>query len=402
MNFTTYTALNTVSAIEYLNKKTTFFDAGSILTCEEIGDGNLNFVYRIMDKTTRRSVIIKQAGAYARATPDYKLTTDRSRIEAEILNYQNRLAKGFVPEVYLYDEVMCCCIMEDLRDYKILRNELIDFHIYHQFARQIAQFLADTLIRTSDLCMDSAEKKEHVKRFMNPELCKISEDLVFTDPYTNAGGTNDVFPPNLQYVQEKVYHNMPLRLEAAKLSLRFKNCAESLIHGDLHSGSIFVKENSTKVFDPEFAFYGPAGYDVGNVIGNLLFAWTAAKITQAEGADRNDFLAWMEQAIVDIVDIFACRCVEIIMSEAVDPLYRSEEFANWYTNGILCDSSGYAGMEMIRRVVGEAHVKDITILPDPLRIQAEQLLIQTGERLIMQRESMRCGKDFIQILPTEE
>lgn len=47
------------------------------------------------------------------------------------------------------------------------------------------------------------------------------------------------------------------------------NNAQALIHGDLHSGSIFINEKGIKVIDPEFAFYGPMGYDIGNVIGNL-------------------------------------------------------------------------------------------------------------------------------------
>ena len=32
--------------------------------------------------------------------------------------------------------------------------------------------------------------------------------------------------------------------------------AQALIHGDLHTGSVFVKGDSTKVIDPEFAFMG--------------------------------------------------------------------------------------------------------------------------------------------------
>jgi 5-methylthioribose kinase len=34
-----------------------------------------------------------------------------------------------------------------------------------------------------------------------------------------------------------------------------------------------VKEGSTYVIDPEFAFYGPMGFDVGALIGNLLLAY---------------------------------------------------------------------------------------------------------------------------------
>lgn len=47
------------------------------------------------------------------------------------------------------------------------------------------------------------------------------------------------------------------------------NHAQALVHGDLHSGSIFVNEEGLKVIDPEFAYYGPIGYDIGNVIGNM-------------------------------------------------------------------------------------------------------------------------------------
>lgn len=50
----------------------------------------------------------------------------------------------------------------------------------------------------------------------------------------------------------------------------FMTRAQSLIHGDLHTGSIFINEESTKVFDPEFCFYGPMGYDIGNVIANMI------------------------------------------------------------------------------------------------------------------------------------
>ena len=39
-------------------------------------------------------------------------------------------------------------------------------------------------------------------------------------------------------------------------------------------------QEGTKVIDPEFAFYGPMGYDIGNVIGNLFFAWANKYYTE--------------------------------------------------------------------------------------------------------------------------
>ena len=74
-------------------------------------------------------------------------------------------------------------------------------------------------------------------------------------------------------MREHLYEDEALHAEVAALRNGFMNNAQALIHGDLHSGSIFANEQGIKVIDPEFAFYGPMGYDIGNVIGNLFFAW---------------------------------------------------------------------------------------------------------------------------------
>ena len=98
----------------------------------------------------------------------------------------------------------------------------------------------------TDLVISRADKKENVKKFTNPELCDITEGLE-------------------NFVRENLYEDKVLHTEVLKLKDRFQNYSQSLIHGDLHSGSIFVNENGIKVIDPEFSFYGPIGYDVGNV-----------------------------------------------------------------------------------------------------------------------------------------
>ncbi|STV43952.1 5-methylthioribose kinase [Klebsiella pneumoniae] len=56
----------------------------------------------------------------------------------------------------------------------------------------------------------------------------------------------------------------------AALKHRFFAHAEALLHGDIHSGSIFVAEGSLKAIDAEFGYFGPIGFDIGTAIGNLL------------------------------------------------------------------------------------------------------------------------------------
>ena len=73
--------------------------------CTEIGDGNINYVFRVVSKADGHSVIVKQADRLLRSS-GRPLDMYRNKIEAAILRLEGELAPGMVPEVYHYDEVM--------------------------------------------------------------------------------------------------------------------------------------------------------------------------------------------------------------------------------------------------------------------------------------------------------
>ncbi len=85
------------------------------MQAKEIGDGNLNYVFRVWDGKGH-SVIIKHAGVSLRISEDMKVSTDRNRIESEILQLNDKYAPGMVPKIYFYDTVMSACGMEHLSD----------------------------------------------------------------------------------------------------------------------------------------------------------------------------------------------------------------------------------------------------------------------------------------------
>lgn len=70
------------------------------------------------------------------------------------------------------------------------------------------------------------------------------------------------------------------------LLCRFIERTQALVHGDLHTGSIMVTQESTQVIDPEFAFYGPMGFDIGAFLGNLILAFFSQDGHAVEGNDR--------------------------------------------------------------------------------------------------------------------
>lgn len=175
--------------------------------------------------------------------------------------------------------------------------------------------------------------------------------------------------------------------------------AQALLHGDLHTGSIFIKEDSTKVIDPEFAFYGPAGYDVGNVIANLIFALVNAKYTIEDKEIREDYMEYLENTIIDVVDLFKEKFVKAWSRHVTERVAQYEGFKEYYLDTILRDTSAVTGLELCRRIIGIAHVKDITSIADvEKRAAAEKICLSLGKTFILERESMKAGEDFITVI----
>merc|ERR1712228_29701 len=89
---------------------------------------------------------------------------------------------------------------------------------------------------------------------------------------------------------------------------------------------------SAKVIDAEFAHFGCAAFDVGTFIAHLLFAALAC-INVDE--TRSALVA------------AATTCWEQYTRDAATPLL------------LLQRTAGFAGCEIIRRVIGAAHVDDL-------------------------------------------
>lgn len=383
----------------YVQEKLSFFPADHELESKEIGDGNLNYVFRVKDKQTGKSIIIKQAGESLRISEEMKLSTDRGRIEAEILGIQGKFAPGLVPEVYLYDSVMCCMLMEDMVGHTMMRTGLINHETYPLFSEHISTFLVNSLLQTTDVVTPHKEKKENVKNFINPDLCEISEDLVFTEPYNDCNNRNNVFPPIADFVKTELYDDKKLHVEVAKYKFNFMNNAQSLVHGDLHTGSIFINQEHTYVFDPEFAFFGPMGYDIGNVLANMFFAWANGDAVIEDSAEKEKFCGWVIKSNEEIVDKFKAKFIDCYDKEVNDLMAKTEDFRDWYLSKCLADTAACAGLEMIRRLVGMANVKDITTIADEAkRARAEKVLITLGKDLIMNRNSFMTGADYVNAL----
>ena len=385
--------MNEQDAINYIVEKLDFFAPDADLKATEIGDGNINYVFKVWDERSGQSIILKHADVVLRSS-GRALDVDRNRIEALILKIQSQLAPGFVPHIYKYDPTMCVVVMEDVSEYRNLRYELLDQKIFPTLAEDIATFMVNTLLPTTDLVLSPDQKKKMVKEFINIELCDISEDLVLTEPYNDYKGRNILLDDNREFVKQHLYQDQALIGEVCQLKTSFMNNAQALLHGDLHTGSIFANQNGIKVLDPEFAFYGPMGYDIGNVIANLIFP--LVRVTTADnGADSKKFSQYLIKTITQIVDQFKAKFITLYKEKVTDTLRCQPQYRDTYLAAVLSDSAGFAGLEIIRRTVGDSKVVDITGIDDlQHRIRAERTLIKLGKELIMGRNGFQNGGPY--------
>jgi 5-methylthioribose kinase len=379
-----YESLTESGAIA-LAKRLQLFEKNSNLTCNEIGDGNLNLVFKLNDIETGEGIIIKQALPYAKVIGEsYPLTLDRSRIEATALLKQGEFVPQYVPKILYTDDQLAITIMEDLSRLQIARTALIEGKDLPLLSKHIGEFLAKTLFYTSDYGLNQHSKKSLVKQFINPDLCKITEDLVFTDPFFNHD-SND-YEPELGPDVERIWQDQALKLEVAKLKQKFLTKAEALLHGDLHTGSIFADDKETKVIDPEFAYFGPIGFDIGQFIANLLLNAISRDTENQEVLYTHIETTW---------NVFAKEFTTAWKKDALEIFTKVDGYLEHVLSEIFEETIGFAGCEIIRRTIGLAHVADLdSIQPYEKRIVTKQIALSLGSELIKNQKNITKPEQF--------
>ena len=325
------------------------------LLCEDLADGNVNLVFRVSSRAGR-SIIVKQALPWARKYPDFKLPLDRAVREHGILQSYVAHCPEFVPEVYHFDAAMFVCILQDLRPHLILRAGLQAQQHYPLLAQHLGEFLARSLFFSSDLALPSAEKKARVPEFINPVLVKAQEDVCFTQPLQQHAHNH--CHPDLAATADALRRDDALHAAVLRMKRLYMTSAEALLHGDLHTGSMLVTATETRIFDPEFGFYGPMAYDLGCLIAHLYIGHVCqpvyARAVPAGTSAGMDML----KLITEVWQVFSQQFAELARTCAVAGEWQSETYIAAYVQELLQDSLAFAGVELIRRTIGLAHAPE--------------------------------------------
>jgi 5-methylthioribose kinase len=365
----------------------------------EVGDGNLNLVFIV--EGAGGAAVVKQALPYVRLVGDsWPLPLKRSFFEYHALTRQQARAPGSVPAIHHFDESQALIVMEYLSPHIILRRALIEGRQLPNIARDIGLFMARTLFRGSDLSMVTRERKADLALFAdNVELCDITENLVFTDPYFDAR-MNRHTSPQLDGLVAELRADRDLKVEAQRLKHLFAANAETLLHGDLHSGSIMVTDKETRMIDPEFAFYGPIAFDVGMLLANFWMAFFSQRGHEEKGK-RDKMRAYLLEVTTETWSVFRAEFSHLWRTERTGMLYHkslfedqgdrlgAEQALDHMLHEIWTDLLGFAGIEVHRRILGLAHNGDFeTIADQDLRATCEAKALKFGRHIAVNRRQI--------------
>ena len=244
------------------------------------GEGNMNFVARV--RTPTRSVILKQSRPYVEKYPQVAAPADR--ILTEVAVYQ---AVSGVPAG---------------------RSRLGALHRVP---------VADPDV------------------FRNRDMRALNHAHLFEIPLAAENGLDlDGLTPGLAAEAARLRADAAYVAAVADLGSRYLADGETLLHGDFYPGSWVRTVQGPFVIDPEFAFLGPAAFDLGVAVAHLLMA----------GADDVSGLLDAYPGPVD------------------EPLV-----------------AGFAGVEIMRRLLGVAQ------LPMTRDLEEKARLLRRSARLVLDR-----------------
>ncbi|QJU52274.1 phosphotransferase [Herbiconiux sp. KACC 21604] len=419
---TDFTQLTIDTVAAYLGSRPALagrLDASRLDSVREVGDGNLNLVFIVTD-VDGASVVLKQSLPHVRTDPSWAMTRERSAREATVLGAHVEADPEHVPAFYDFDAEHYVLAIENLSDHQVWRNELNEGRVHAYAADELGRYVARTAFATSPLGLDPLEHKRLAARAINPELAQITEDLVFTEPYIEHEH-NAVLPGNEPDVAA-LRADRALVREMGLAKLRFMTTAQSLIHGDLHTGSVFVRDaaapggahgsrgddggadarggdgadargsgRSVRAFDSEFGFVGPTGFDLGALWANFILA--AARATALGERERAELVMSLPGRLWAAFEAE----YRALWPTRLDPRVWGDEVLEQLLASIRDDAAVFAAAKAIRRIVGFAKASDIETLAPAARELAARGVLHAARNLALTRH----GIDSVDALAAE-
>ena len=301
------------------------------------GEGNMNRTLRFDCENCDElaSLVLKQAVPFVAKYPDIPAPIERGAAEAAFYQaaQNHSQLEARLPRLLGTDKANHLLAFEDLGQAADLTAAYGDQQLQHQlskFVKPLMQWLSELHAITPPVLHN------HCMRELN--YTHIFDLPLQADNGLELGELADVAERCANHEQLK---QAASRLGQIYIGKSSQTTTSVLLHGDFYPGSwlgTLSDPENVKVIDPEFAFVGPAEFDVGVCLAHLQFAGMS-----------------LEQA-----------------STALDHYSKPQGFD-------VTLARSFAGIELIRRLLGVAQLP----LPENTSTQTKIDWLETGCNLVL-------------------
>ena len=251
---------------QYLRQQRWLREGERLVSVEKPGEGNMNFVARIV--TDRRSFIVKQAYPWVYKFPQVAAPVTRGKVEAIFyqLTEEDPTLQKYVPALIGFDSQHHVLAQEDL-------GQGADFTFLYTSSESMTEAqLRQLLLFLSHLHQINAPPDE-ARSLENRTMRELNHEHIFRYPFDENNGMDlDTVVPGLQAVAASYRHNTVLKRRIAELGDLYLQNGDTLIHGDYYPGSWLRVADGVRIIDPEFGFFGRAEFDVGVMLAHAMIS----------------------------------------------------------------------------------------------------------------------------------
>lgn len=265
----TFLAAGQLDGLEPLLRSLDLLRSGeSIVRTEKPGEGNMNFVLRVV--TTQQSFILKQSRPWVEKYPQIAAPVERLAAEAAYYRFtsQHPVFKNWSPALLANNAEHLVMIIEDLGAGSDLTSIYQSNHTMPtRDIRDLFAYLAE--LHRCSLDADPAEFPT------NQELKQLNHAHIFDLPFRSDNGFElDSVQAGLSALAHPIIDDSAFQAQLRELGEVYLGTGPVLIHGDFYPGSWLQTAKGIQIIDPEFAYLGHAEFDLGVMIGHLLMAQT--------------------------------------------------------------------------------------------------------------------------------
>ena len=394
-----YAILSPEEAAEYVRQALPDFVGNGPLTCKRLAgdsrsvDGHVNEITRVAT-SDGRSLILKQLMPHVQLASHgefYELPLTRMAVEVHALRFWERLCPGTTPQIYHWDDAQKLLVMEDLGRLCLLSESILERRRFPEVGKQLGEFLGKTSFYTSEFFLSLEEKQQMQNTFADGQTKPFWNHLFFQSA---------MLTPPLEAVNPLVRGELaelcalsPVRREVERLQERYAWQRQCLIHSDLHTSNVFADERGIKVFDAEYATYGPVAFDLGRLLSSLILSYAALyvkdEVPEAEKKEYQEYLLDLIEEIYQEFDDSFQTAWEGHFGES-NPF--QSPYNRFYRQERLADTLGFIACASVGRLCDAGLPFDFKELTDPqVRAAGQRLVLRLAEELLL------CGKKMTEI-----